>query len=49
VNDGELTAWCAQTTGKFALRTFHGGHFYLTEHRRALLSLIDRTLLPTAP
>jgi medium-chain acyl-[acyl-carrier-protein] hydrolase len=47
VNDGELTAWCAQTTGKFALRTYQGGHFYLTEHRRALLSLIDRTLLPT--
>ena len=48
VNDGELTAWCAQTTGPFALRTYQGGHFYLTEHRHALLSLIARTLLPTA-
>jgi surfactin synthase thioesterase subunit len=48
VNDGELTAWCAQTSGKFALRTYQGGHFYLTEHRRALLGLIGRTLLPAA-
>jgi medium-chain acyl-[acyl-carrier-protein] hydrolase len=46
VNDGELAAWRAQTRGPFALRTYWGGHFYLAEHRSALLSLIVRTLLP---
>jgi medium-chain acyl-[acyl-carrier-protein] hydrolase len=45
VNDGELAAWRAQTSGPFALRTYRGGHFYLTEHRRSLLSLVTRTLL----
>lgn len=44
VNDAELAAWRAQTTGPFTLRTYQGGHFYLTEHRDALLSLITRTL-----
>jgi medium-chain acyl-[acyl-carrier-protein] hydrolase len=46
VKDGELAAWRAQTCGPFALRTYRGGHFYLAEHRRDLLSLIMRTLLP---
>ncbi|MGH3245952.1 MAG: thioesterase II family protein [Trebonia sp.] len=45
VNDGELAGWRAQTSGPFALRTYRGGHFYLTEHRRALLGLVTRTLL----
>lgn len=49
VNEGQLAAWHTQTSGPFALRTYRGGHFYLTEHehRSALLSLIVRTLLPT--
>ena len=46
VNDGELAAWRDHTSGPFALRTNRGGHFYVIEHRRALLSLITRTLLP---
>jgi medium-chain acyl-[acyl-carrier-protein] hydrolase len=46
VNEGELAAWRAQTSGPFTFRTYRGGHFYVTEHRRALLSLVARTLLP---
>ena len=48
VNESELAAWRAQTSGPFVLQTYRGGHFYLTEHeqRDALLSLIARTLLP---
>jgi medium-chain acyl-[acyl-carrier-protein] hydrolase len=48
VNESELAAWRTQTSGPFALRTYRGGHFYLTEHehRSALLSLIAGTLLP---
>jgi medium-chain acyl-[acyl-carrier-protein] hydrolase len=48
VNEGELAAWRTQTSGTFTLRTYQGGHFYLTEdeHRDDLLSLIARTLLP---
>lgn len=48
VNESELAAWRTQTSGPFALRTYRGGHFYLTDpgQRGALLSLIVRTLLP---
>ncbi|MGH3168069.1 MAG: thioesterase II family protein [Trebonia sp.] len=48
VNESELGAWHTQTSGPFVLRTYRGGHFYLTdqEHRDALLGLITRTLLP---
>jgi medium-chain acyl-[acyl-carrier-protein] hydrolase len=48
VNESELAAWRAQTSGPFALRTYRGGHFYLSEqeHRGALLSLVADTLLP---
>jgi medium-chain acyl-[acyl-carrier-protein] hydrolase len=48
VNESELAAWHTQTSGPFVLRTFPGGHFYLTEHehRDSLLDLIVRTLLP---
>jgi medium-chain acyl-[acyl-carrier-protein] hydrolase len=46
VNESELAAWRAQTSGPFALRTYRGGHFYLSEHRGALLSHIMQTLLP---
>jgi medium-chain acyl-[acyl-carrier-protein] hydrolase len=50
VRESELAGWRTQTSGPFALRTFQGGHFYLSEHahRDALLSLIARTLLPVA-
>lgn len=48
VNATELGAWCTQTSGPFALRTYQGGHFYLAEHehRGAVLNLIASTLLP---
>ena len=48
VNESELAAWRTQTSAPFELRTFPGGHFYLTEHehRDTLLDLIVRTLLP---
>lgn len=48
VDESELAAWRSQTSGPFALQTYQGGHFYLTNHqeRGSLLTLITRTLLP---
>lgn len=44
----EAAAWSAHTTGPFALRTFEGGHFYLTDHFSEVLSLL-RTVLDPSP
>ena len=36
----ELRPWAEHTTGSFELRVFPGGHFYLDEHRDAVLRLV---------
>ncbi|MFI1580950.1 thioesterase II family protein [Embleya sp. NPDC020630] len=36
----EATAWRDHTNGTFALHTFTGGHFYLTEHQAAVTARI---------
>jgi len=36
----EATSWRDHTTGTFALHTFTGGHFYLTEHQAAVTERI---------
>lgn len=36
----EAAAWGDHTRGEFDLRVFPGGHFYLDEHRPALLELL---------
>ncbi|WP_416969860.1 thioesterase II family protein [Streptomyces sp. 4F14] len=45
VGVGDAGAWAAATRGRFALRTFPGGHFYLAEQRgdvlRAVAGIID--------
>lgn len=38
VTVAQAAAWREATTGGFALRTFPGGHFFLTEHQRELLA-----------
>lgn len=43
----EAAAWSAHTTGPFALRTFEGGHFYLTDHFSEVLSLLRAALAPS--
>lgn len=44
VSSEEAEAWREHTSGPFALHTFPGGHFFLTEHVDAVLALISRTL-----
>ncbi|MEV4297126.1 thioesterase II family protein [Microbispora rosea] len=41
----EARAWADHTTAGFELRTFSGGHFYLAEHRHAVINLISDQLL----
>ncbi|MGE2714902.1 thioesterase II family protein [Mycolicibacterium litorale] len=33
--------WASHTTGRFALSTFEGGHFYLNEHLDAVAALVS--------
>jgi surfactin synthase thioesterase subunit len=40
----EAQAWQRHTTGDFRLRTFPGGHFYLTVHQRAVIAELDTEL-----
>ncbi|MER8262134.1 thioesterase II family protein [Streptomyces albidoflavus] len=44
----EARAWQSHTTGDVTLRVFSGGHFYLTDHQPAILSLVTDELLSTA-
>ncbi|MEV7024440.1 alpha/beta fold hydrolase [Kitasatospora sp. NPDC093558] len=37
----QAAAWRDHTTGAFDLRVFPGGHFYLTEHEREVLSTLS--------
>ncbi|OPC80287.1 thioesterase [Embleya scabrispora] len=40
----EATAWRDHTNGTFALHTFTGGHFYLTEHQAAVTARITEAI-----
>jgi pyochelin biosynthesis protein PchC len=43
VTRDEVAAWSELTTGRFAERVFPGGHFYLADHERELVSdLVER-------
>lgn len=44
VTADEARAWSAHTTGPFAVHTFKGGHFYLTEHSAAVLGHLRQAL-----
>lgn len=44
VTADEARSWSAHTTGPFALHTFKGGHFYLTEHNEAVLGHLRQAL-----
>jgi surfactin synthase thioesterase subunit len=48
VSRADLTAWHHQTDGTFALRLFHGGHFFLREQQPALLQAVFQDLRETA-
>ncbi|SHN08084.1 thioesterase II family protein [Actinacidiphila paucisporea] len=41
-------AWAAHTTGGFEFRALPGGHFYLVEHQREVLSLLTARLSAAA-
>jgi len=40
----DAAAWQAHTTGRFDLRVFPGGHFFVEQHREALTGLLVDTL-----
>ncbi len=45
VSADEARAWEQHTTGEFALHTYHGGHFFLTEHQEDInAAVVDRIL-----
>ncbi|MEU8252228.1 alpha/beta fold hydrolase [Nonomuraea sp. NPDC048916] len=44
----EAESWSRHTTGGFGLRTFAGGHFYLTSHGAAVRDVITRHVGGTA-
>jgi surfactin synthase thioesterase subunit len=44
----EARDWSQHTTGPFKLRKFTGGHFYLTDHLRAVVGTITQQLLSPA-
>ena len=44
VTPEELAAWREQTTGKFSLERFTGGHFFLESERSLLLNSINNAL-----
>lgn len=47
VSRATLEAWRVETTGRFEVRTFPGGHFYLVEAQGELLALITQALRET--
>jgi medium-chain acyl-[acyl-carrier-protein] hydrolase len=48
VSQADLTAWRHQTGGRFALRLFLGGHFFLREQQPALLQAVFQDLRESA-
>jgi surfactin synthase thioesterase subunit len=44
VSVADARRWAGYTTGPFALEVFPGGHFYLAEQRRGVVSSIARSL-----
>lgn len=48
VTPAEARQWADHTSGKFQLRVFAGGHFFLTDHQRHVTQLVRRALLPSA-
>ncbi|NUP29286.1 MAG: thioesterase [Nocardia sp.] len=44
----QLEKWGDHTTGRFTVRSFPGGHFYLDEHQRELADFITAEIGPAA-
>ena len=42
VNDEELLGWSAYTSGKFNPVFFPGGHFFIKEHQKSILQMINQ-------
>jgi len=50
VNQAEAEGWRSHTSGRFDLRVYRGGHFYLNDHREAVNRLlVERLTAVTAP
>lgn len=47
VSEEELDAWRQETSGPFRRLMFDGGHFFLTERRPEVISVVRRELAPT--
>jgi surfactin synthase thioesterase subunit len=44
----EVASWRAHTTGRFSLRVFTGGHFFLDEHRAGVVEVLAEHLTGAA-
>lgn len=42
VNEEEIQAWAAHTTGKFEHISFSGGHFFIKDHQKDIIKLINK-------
>jgi medium-chain acyl-[acyl-carrier-protein] hydrolase len=42
VNEEEIQAWRAHTTGKFEHISFPGGHFFIKDHQKNIIKLINQ-------
>ncbi len=49
VSISEMGQWKDQTSASFTRRSFPGGHFYLKEHRDAVLQALAQDLTPASP
>ncbi|MFJ6038648.1 thioesterase II family protein [Streptomyces ardesiacus] len=49
VSADEADAWSAHTSAEFDLRTYPGGHFFLTDHQADLIRVVRERLAPDAP
>ncbi|HEY8978427.1 MAG TPA: alpha/beta fold hydrolase [Streptomyces sp.] len=47
VSADEASAWEQHTTGEFTLRTYHGGHFFLTDHQEDINAVVLDRILPS--
>ncbi|MER7016296.1 alpha/beta fold hydrolase [Saccharopolyspora sp. NPDC000359] len=45
VTPAEAQAWAEHTTGEFSFRVFPGGHFYLNEHKSAIVDALSAHVL----
>jgi surfactin synthase thioesterase subunit len=49
VTRDDLDEWREVTSGRFRLRMFAGGHFFIQEHQATLIAAVAQELMPLVP